>query len=101
MVVHLGHLAFARTKLLDDNSDKIFRDVDGQVLDRFHELAIDPTCDNLRFANHQFIALAAHGLDQDRELQLTSAHYFEVVRVSRLFHFKADICQQLFLQALA
>ncbi len=41
VVVHVGHLALARAELLHDHADELFRNVDGQVLDRLHQLAVD------------------------------------------------------------
>ena len=52
---------------------KFFRHVDGEMLDRFHQLAVDALGDDLGLADHEFVAFAAHHLDQDGKLQFAAA----------------------------
>ena len=43
-------------------------------------LAVDRAREDLGLADRQFVAFAAHHLDQDGELQFAAAHHFEGVR---------------------
>ena len=65
MIVHLGHLAFARTELLNHYADEFFWNVGGQMLDRLHQLAVDAFGYDLRFPNHQLVTFTAHHFNQD------------------------------------
>ena len=56
-----------------DDADEVLRRVDGQPLDRLVHLAVDQPGHDLRLADGQLEALAAHHLDQDRQLQLAAA----------------------------
>ena len=41
VIVHVEDFALARAQLFHDHADKLFRHVDGQLLDRLHKLAVD------------------------------------------------------------
>ena len=41
VIVHVEDFALARAQLFHDHADELFRHVDGQLLDRLHELAVD------------------------------------------------------------
>ena len=86
---------------LDDHADEVLRDVDGEVLDRLHELAVDDAGDDLRPADHQLVAFAAHHLDEDGELQFAAAQHLEAVRRAGLLDADGDVGQQLLVEALA
>src|SRR5208282_2856172 len=84
------------------HADEFLGDIDGEVLDRFHQFAsfFVVLGDDLRFADHQFVTFAAHHLDQDGKLQLAAAQNLERVGAPRLFHAQRDVGEQLFFQAL-
>ena len=84
VVVHVGDFTLARSELFHHHADEIFGHVDGQVFDRLHQLAIDALGNDLWFADHEFVALAAHHFNKNRKLEFASAQHFEqsVVPVS-------------------
>ena len=57
--------------------------------------------DDFRFADHEFVAFAAHHFDQNRKLEFAAAHDDENVGRAGVFDAKRNIRQQFFLQALA
>ncbi len=67
--VHLGHLAPTGTDQLDHRSDVAVGDVDDEELVGLAGLAVDGPEDDLGLADGQLVTLAAHGLDQDREVE--------------------------------
>src|SRR5499427_6218315 len=71
VIVHVGDFAFAGAQLLHDYTHEFFGNVDGEVLDRFHQLAgfVVALGDDLGLADHEFVALAAHHLYEDAELK--------------------------------
>ena len=93
MIVHVCHFTFTRAELLHHDSDEFLGNVDSEMLHRFHQLAVDALGDDLRLANHQFVAFAAHHLDQNGELQLSPAQHFERIRRPGVFHSQGDVCQ--------
>ena len=79
--VHLGHLAPAGADQLHHRADVAVRHVDDEELVRLVLDAVDLLDDDLGLADGQLVALAAHGLDQDREVQQAPARDLE--RVAR------------------
>src|SRR6266852_1857509 len=80
VIAHLQHFAAAAADGFHDDADEIFRNVDHQALDRLEFLAIFVAHHDFGLADHQFEALAAHGLDQNGELQFAAAEYAEGFR---------------------
>ena len=101
VIHHLRHLALARAELFNDHPKKRLRAVDHQQLHRLMQLPVDRLGQNLRLADHQLIPLAAHHLDQNRQLQFSAAHHFKGVRAPGLFHFDRNVGQQFLIQAVA
>ena len=103
MIVHVGDFAFTGPDVLHNHAHESFGNIDGEVFDRFHQLArfFVVLGDDLRLAHHQFITLAAHHLDQNRKLQLAAAENLERVRAARLFHAQRDVGEQFLIQPLA
>jgi len=58
---------------LRHDADEGVRHVEHQVLHRLEELAVDRPGDDLRFGDLHLVALTAHRLDEDGELQLAAA----------------------------
>src|SRR5215467_241412 len=73
MIVHVGDFALARSELFHHDANELFRYIDGQIFNRFHQFAIDPFSDDFRLTHHEFVTLAPHHLDQNRELQFAAA----------------------------
>ena len=63
---HREHLALAPRNEVDHLRCVFLGYVDGEHLDGLAFHAVDLLDDNLRLANLQLVALAAHGLDQHR-----------------------------------
>ena len=97
----MSDFALARAQLFHHHADEFFRNVDGQLLDRLHQLAVDALGDDLGLADHEFEAFAPHHLDQDRKLQFAASHHFEGIGAVGVFHAQGNVGQQFFLQALA
>ncbi len=101
VVVHLFHLRLTHAELLDDDTDECLRHVDGQQLDRLHQPAVNALGDNLRLADRELVAFAAHHLDEDGQLQLAASHDAEGVGAVGVFHAQRNVGEQLFLQTIA
>ena len=101
VIVHLGHLALARSKLLNHHAGMLFGHVDGQVLHRLHTHAVHHAGHNLRAACHQLETFAAHHLNQNGKLQFAAAQHLEAVWRVGFFHADGDVGEQFLLQALA
>ena len=84
-----------------DRADELGRDVDRDALVRLVGLAVDRAQDDLGPADLELVALAAHLLDQDRQLQLAPAQ--DLVRVGRVgrHELDGDVAQDFLLQPLA
>src|ERR1700688_4407435 len=100
MIVHIGYFTFARANMLHDYANKFFGNIDGEVFDRLHQFAVDAFGDDLRLPDHEFVALAAHHLDQNGKLQLAAAQNFERIGAASLFHAKRDVSKKFFVEAL-
>ena len=69
----LDHLAAAPAEGLADRAQVLLGDVDGEVLEWFHKLAVDLLGDDLGTGDLELVALPPHGLDQHREVELAAA----------------------------
>ena len=83
VIAHLEHFAAAAAEGFHDDADEIFGDVDDQALERLQFLAVFGAHDDFGLADHQFEAFAAHGFDQDGELQFAAAEDAEGFRACR------------------
>ena len=79
----------------------VFLDVDGQHLVRLALLAIDLAEHHARAAHRQLIALAAHVLEQDGEVQLAAAADQEAVGLAGVLDTQRHVLQQLAVESLA
>src|SRR5713226_3028354 len=101
VVAHLEHFAAAAADGFQDDADETFRDVDHQALEGLELAAVFGAHNDFGFADHQFKTFAAHGLDQDGELQFAAAEHAEGFRRVGVFDADGDVGEQLFLQAVA
>ena len=76
-------LALAGRERLGDGADVLVGDVDHAALERLVALAVDLADDDLGPAHLQLVALAAHRLDEHRELQLAAAGDLDAHRATR------------------
>ena len=98
---HVDELSLAGAELLHHSADIRLGHLDDQVLDRLAQHAVDHLGDDLGAADLKLIALAAHGLDEDREMQLASARHLEGIGGVGLFHAHGDVGLHLFEEAVA
>src|SRR5437667_7961363 len=91
VVVHIHDFALARTQLLHDHADEFFGNVNREALDWLHQLAIHSFGYDLGLSDHQFVAFAAHHLDQNGKLQLAAAHHDECVGITGVFDSECDV----------
>ena len=98
-VDHLLEAALAAGQRLLDLADVVGRDVDGDPLVRLLDLAADLVEDDLRPAHRELVALAAHLLDQDRQLELAAAADLERVAGVGRVDLDRDVAQDLALEA--
>src|ERR1700730_2206946 len=101
VVAHLEHFAATAANGFQNDADEIFGDVDDQALDGLELAAVFRAHDDFGFPDHQFKTFAAHGFDQNRELQLAAAEDTERFRRVRIFDADGYVGKQLFLQAVA
>ena len=98
VVDHLLHAALAHAEQLGDDAEIVLRHVDGEPLDGLVQLAVDLPGDDLRLADGQLEALAAHHLDEDRQLQLTAALHLPGVGTLGRLDPQRDVADQLLLE---
>src|SRR5690606_37739554 len=99
---HLEHLATPAAQLLDDDTDERLGHVDDDLLIGLERLAIGALAgDDARARDGELVALAAHGLHQDSEMQLAApAHRERVGRVGVL-DAQCDVALQLLVETVA
>src|SRR6476469_746149 len=72
VVGHALHAALADGEQLGDRAEVLLRGVDREALERLVDLAVDLAGDDLRLADGELEALAAHLLAEDRQRQLAA-----------------------------
>ncbi len=77
VIAHFEHFAAAAADSFENDADEVFGDVDHQALDGLELAAVFAAHDDFGLANHQFKAFAAHGFDQDGELQFAATEHAE------------------------
>ena len=80
---HVRHGAPAGGHGLGDDADIVLGGFDHQVLDRLMHHAVDLARDDLRARHLELEALAAHRLDQDRQVQLAPPGDEQIVGAGR------------------
>src|SRR6266516_6909489 len=79
---HLHELGSPLGQFLHHDSGEFLIDVDRDLLDRLLELAVRTALEqHLRPRYAELEALAPHGLDQDRELELAASRHLERILV--------------------
>src|SRR4051812_19823928 len=86
VVDHLLHPPLAQREQLGDDADVLLGHVDRHALDRLVDAAVDLARDDLRLADRELVALPAHQLDEDGELQLAAALHLPGVGALRRLH---------------
>src|SRR5690606_20117448 len=76
-------------------------EVDHELLVRLHELAVDFANDDFRARHRELVALAPHGFDQDRQVQLAATADLELVGVVGVLDAQRDVVLGLAHEAVA
>ena len=98
VIDHLLHAALAQREQLGDDAEVVLGHVDGEQLDRLVALAVDLADHDLRLADGELEALAAHRLDEHRELQLAAALHLPRVGALGREHAQRHVADELLLQ---
>ena len=89
---HVDQFALSLTELFDNVSGKLFRNIDIYL---FHRLELVTLfiimVQNLSLADCKLIALTAHVLDQDGQMQLAASGYLKAVGGICFFHAKGNV----------
>src|SRR5215813_5887702 len=101
VIAHLGHFATARAERFHDDADEVVGDVDDDALLRLEFAAVFVADDDFGLADHELEAFAAHGFDQDGELEFAAAEDAKGFGRVGIFYADGDVGEQLFLQAIA
>ena len=99
VVDHLRDAALAEREQLRDDADVVLGHVDRDALDRLVPLAVDLLRQHLGLADRQLEALAAHQLDEHRELELAAALHLPGVRPRGGEDAQRDVADELLLEA--
>src|SRR5690606_5016085 len=87
VVRHRLHAALAGGEQLRDRAEVLLRRVDRELLPRLGGLTVLVLAGHdLRLADRELEALAAHVLDEDRELKLTATLHLPRVRATDVIH---------------
>src|SRR5882757_4379808 len=101
VIAHFEHFAAAAANGFENDTNEVFRDVDHQTLDRLQLAAVFGAHDDFGFADHQLKTFAAHGFDQNGELQFATAENAKRFRCIGVFDANRNVGEQLFLQPVA
>ena len=97
---HIDERAFALGSQLDNRTCIFVGTIDGHLLDRLALDTVDLLNDNLRLTDLQFVALAAHRLNQHREVQHTTTIDVEAIGIDALFDAQSEVLFELTIQTL-
>src|ERR1700722_7404865 len=101
MVDHFFHFAAARAEEFHHDADEIFRAIDDKQFERLDAAAVFGAHHDFGFAYHYLVAFAAHGLNQDRELQFAATQDAEGVSGAHVFDAERDVGEQFPVEARA
>lgn len=101
VIAHLGHFAAAGAERFHDDADEIVGDVDDDAFLRLEFAAAFIANDDFGLSNHEFETFAAHGFDEDGELQFAAAENAEGFGRVGIFDSNADVGEQFALEAIA
>ena len=98
---HVLHLAAPLAEPLHHRALVLLVHVDGQGFPGFANLAVDDPEDHFRARDGQFVAFAAHVLDQHRKVQFAPSRDLELVRRVGLLHAQRHIVDEFLIQPFA
>ena len=98
---HGNQLALSLAENLNDVSGELIRNVDDALFHRLQLLAVLVVLvDDLCLGNCEFIALAAHGLNENRQMKLASSGNLEGIGGIGILNAKGYVCIQLAVQTV-
>ena len=98
---HVDHLGLSAAELLHHRAHIGIRHLDHQKLDRLIQLAVDLLVNHMRARYLELIVLAAHLLDEDRQVQLAAAGDFKGIGGIGFLHAHGHVRLDLLEQAVA
>jgi hypothetical protein len=99
---HVRHLPASSTEHLDDGAHVSLGDLDVDFFDGFEQFTgLALPVDDLRLGHLKLVSLAAHGLDEDGEVQLAAPGDEERVGGLGILHAQRDVVFELSVQPLA
>ena len=98
--LHHGHFALAACHHVNHLAGVLLGDIDAQFLDGFALHTVDLLDDDLGLAHLELIALAAHLLDEHRQVQHATAKHVPGVLVLGALDAQGQVLVQLTLQAV-
>ena len=101
VIAHFEHFAAAAADGFHDDADEAFRNIDDQALDGLELLAVFVAHYDFGLADHEFKTFAAHGFDQNGELQFATAENAEGFGRVRVFHANGNVGEQFLGEAIA
>ena len=99
--LHAEQFAFATAHQIDHFAAEGLRHLYGEHFDRLATLAVDLLVDHLRLAQLELVALAAHGLHQDTNVQNATTVDQQLVRAVRFLHAHRQVLLDLLEEAVA
>ena len=99
--LHVLQLAAAAAEFFHDAALMGFLDIDGEQLVGLKLDAVGLLEDYARAGDGQFVAFAAHVLQQDGQVQFAAAGDEEDIGVGRVFDAQGDIGEQFLVEAFA
>ena len=94
----VDHTALARGQGLGDGADVVVGNVHDAALERLHAAAVDHARDDLGPAHLELVALAAHRLDEDGQLQLATSRHLHHVGRAGVGDADGDVAEHLALK---
>ena len=101
VVDHLGELAATRSERFHDDANEIFGAIDDQHFERLEAAAVFSVHHNFGLAGHELVAFAAHGFDQNGQLQFAAAEHAKSFGSVGILDADGDIGEQFLLQTVA
>ena len=94
--LHVEEFALALAELLDHGPGEFLGDIDEAGFHGLQELSVRVALvDDFRFCDREFISLAAHSLDEDREVELAASGDLKGFRGIGVLHAQGDIRVEL------
>ena len=101
VIAHFDHFATAAAYGFHDDADEAFGDINDEAFNGFELLAVFGVDNDFRFADHEFETFAAHGFDEDGELEFAAAENTERLRSVGIFDADGDVGEKFASEAVA